>query len=284
MIYSNTSYSNSNSSNSSVTNNKKYSMIPIYGIILLIIIIIIYSIIVNYSYENKDTIIFYLNKKCPYCKKILPLINHCKTQKKVNIVIVYDYEMNKKEKKIIKDFPTAIRYSDNKKAIGETDIKKLIRQTLLISNIEFFDSANDTRDIIFYLDYSSMNISNIINKYNNQSKYNLIIKYNDKINDSDVDLSGNKINNFPTAVIKSDNKIFYGESDILSVLEQVLNIIIVKETIDNNSKDTIQFYIAEWCGYSQKIFPYIEEYKKQNIVNVEIFDDKNIPKELNITG
>lgn len=58
----------------------------------------IYFIIVNYSYEDKDTIIFYLNKKCPYSKKILPLINNCKKQKKINIVIVYDYEMNKKEK------------------------------------------------------------------------------------------------------------------------------------------------------------------------------------------
>ena len=216
MIYSDTSYSNSNSNSNTKTNsstsltsnNKKTWMIAVYGIILLIVIIFIYCIIVNYSYEDKDTIIFYLNKKCPYCKKILPLINHCKTQKKVNIVIVYDYEMNKKEKKIIKDFPTAIRYSDNKKAIGETDIKKLIRQTLLISNIEFFDSANDTKDIIFYLDYSSINISNIIDKYNNQSKYNLIIKYNDKINDSDVDLSGNKINNFPVAIIKVKIKYF----------------------------------------------------------------------------
>ena len=222
MIYSDTSYS----SNSLVKNNNKLSMMPIYcGIILLFVIIFIYYIIINYNYENKDTIIFYLNKNCPYCKKILPLIKKCKKQQKVNIVIVYDYEMNKKEKKIIKDFPTAIRYSDNKTAVGETDIKKLIRQTLLISNIEFFNNGNDTKDIIFYLDYSSLNISNIINKYNNQSKYNLIIKYTDKIDDSDVDLSGNKINFFPTAIIKSDNKIFYGESDILTVLEQVLNII-----------------------------------------------------------
>ena len=280
MIYSDTSYSNN-----FVDNNKKSSMIPIYGMILLIVIIFIYFIIVNCTSEKKETLIFYLNKKCPYSKKILPLINNSKKQKKVNIVIIYDYEMNKKEKKMIKEFPTAIRQSDNKMAVGENDIKKLIKQTLLLSNIEFFDNIKDnTKDIIFYLDYSSMNISSIINKYNNQSKYNLIIKYNDNLNETDVDLSGNKINYFPTAVIKSENKIYYGDNNILLLLEKILNIIIINETVDNNSKDTIQFYVAEWCNYSQKLLPYIEKYKMQNIVNVEIIYDNNIPKELNITG
>jgi thiol-disulfide isomerase/thioredoxin len=280
MIYSDTSYSNN-----LVDNNKKSSMVPIYGIILLIVIIFIYFIIVNCTYEKKETLIFYLNKKCPYSKKILPLINNCKKQKKVNIVIIYDYEMNKKEKRMIKEFPTAIRHSDKKMAVGENDIKKLIKQTLLLSNIEFFDNMKkNKKDIIFYLDYSSMNISSIINKYNNQSKYNLIIKYNDNLNDSDVDLSGNKINYFPVAVIKSENKIYYGDNNILLLLEKILDIIIINETVDNNSKDTIQFYIAEWCKYSQKILPYIEKYKMQNIVNVEIIYDNNIPKELNITG
>ena len=97
-------------------------------------------------------------------------------------------------------------------------------------------------------------------------------------------LNGKKINTFPTAIIKSDNKIYYGNNDILKLLETVLNIKIIKDTITNNSKDTIQFFVAEWCGYSQKILPYIKEYKMQDSVNVEIINDNNISKELNITG
>jgi thiol-disulfide isomerase/thioredoxin len=58
--------------------------------------------------------------------------------------------------------------------------------------------------------------------------------------------------------------------------------VVQKEFITNN--DTIQFYIAEWCGHSQKLVPYIDEYKKQNVVNVEVIYDKDIPSELNITG
>jgi thiol-disulfide isomerase/thioredoxin len=295
--------------------------------------------------------------------------------------------MNKKEKQRIKQLPTAIRYSDNKMAIGEADIKKLVKQTLLVSNIEFFDANNAKKNIIFYLDASSKSIESIINKNNNrQTSYNLIIKYSNDKGETDTD-------SFPTAVIQNDNKTTYkGYNDILSLLERVLNIIIFNETLNfyvmdgcrhcielkpyinelkeknqdrvkiniikysgkrdgnmkednilneeektyyyyrdfmtpvekelingfpglirnsdrrigigdydiksiaretfpiegfttNNSKDTIQFYMAEWCGYSKKLLPDIKEYKKQqNEVNVEIIYDKDIPSELNITS
>ena len=36
-------------------------------------------------------------------------------------------------------------------------------------------------------------------------------------------------------------------------------------------KDTIQFYVADWCGHSKKLIPYIDEYKKQKKMIEDVF-------------
>jgi thiol-disulfide isomerase/thioredoxin len=381
--------STSSSTLKSFNNSNKKCKVVIYIIILLIVIIFIYNMFFKTNYKNyknnKDTIIFYVADWCPHCQKLKPFINECKKLKLLNIKVKNAEKMNDEEKKQINGFPTAIRNSDNNIAVGEIEIKNLVNQTLNKSNIEYFDARED---IIFYLDDSSnfyldassnlLNLDgslNYINLNNNQSVYNLRIKYQQHIEDTDTDFSGNIINSFPTAVIQSNKKTYYGYNDVFSLLEQVLKTIIFEDTIDfyvadwcahcetiksyikdlkniqqtkvkinivnyddmnddekklivgfpavkrnsdnmigfgqndiekivNNSlyktllpstqednaanydsKDTIQFYIAEWCGHSQKLFPYIEDYQKQqNVVNVEIFFDKDIPSELNITG
>jgi len=208
-----------------LSKNKELLKMAIAGIILLVIIIIIYNMCIKPNYntkENKDTIIFYVAKGCSYCKKLQSFINKYKKQNKINIIIVKEEEMTKKEKKQITVFPTAIRYSDNKKAEGEADIKKLVKQTLAKSNIEYFETHTDA-------DANSDSDS-------------------DSDNDNDVDVDANTKNSI-------------------------------------NPKDTIQFYLSERCSYSQNILPFIEEYKKtQNVVNVELIYEKDIPKELNIEG
>lgn len=424
-----------------LSKHKDLLRIIIYSLLLLIIIFLISKICIKYIKQNKDTIIFYIANWCPHSQRLIPFINECKKQKQINIVIVNVDEMNNKEKKIINSFPTAIRYSDNKKAIGEVDIKKLVNDTLLKSNIEYFDSdvsnninrigivnnkfydvstnnliknkknSNTTRknnfmfgslsnnnknsnttlqrenkmknssthkayfekrdrenfvtdisnnQIIFYLNNNSKSkmIRSIIDKNKNKSSYKLIIN------------NPTNINHSPSAVIQSNNRTYNGYNDVLSLLEEIFNIKIFEDTIkfyvaewcehckslegyinqlknreqnkvkitvvdynnmsnnentlitgfpaimresdklisfgsleieklvnntfsslnekfttNNDSKDTITFYIAEWCGHSQRLIPYIEEYKtQQNKVNVEVIYDKDTPKYLNITG
>jgi thiol-disulfide isomerase/thioredoxin len=189
--------------------------------------------------------------------------------------------MNKKEKKLINEFPTAILYSGNKRFIakGETNIKKLVNKTLLLSNIEFFDAKED---IIFYLDNSSDIDSNLIisniNK-NNQTSYNLIIKYKDNLQDTDTDFSGNKINSFPTAVIQSNKETYNGYFDVLSLLEKILNIKIF---------EAITFYVADWCPHCNDLKPYINQLKdkKQSEVQINIvnFNNMNINEKTLING
>lgn len=274
---------NSSSSSSSTSiysftfvKKDKTSQIVIYGAILLIVIILIYYIFYSLiNQQNKDTIIFYVANWCPYSQKLKPLIKECKKQKKVNIVVVNDYEMNKKEKQQIKKFPTAIRYCDNKKtiAVGEPNIKKLVKQTLLISNIEFFDTdtATDTSNnkIIFYLDNSSNLIRSAINN-NNQTSYNLIIKNWDNIEDTDIDFSGNIINSFPTAVIQSNKETYYGHNEVLSLLETIFNITLFNEGIT--------FYVADWCPHCINIKPYIKELKnrQQTLVKINVVNYNNM--------
>jgi thiol-disulfide isomerase/thioredoxin len=259
------------------------SKIVIYGIILLIIIIILYYIFYSLNNrQNKDTIVFYVANWCQYCKKFKKFINDCKKQKKVNIVVVNDYEMNKKEKKLINVFPTAILYSGNKTVIaeGELKIKKLVNKTLLLSNIEFFDAKED---IIFYLDNSSDISSNLIisniNNNNNQTSYNLIIKYKNNIQDTDTDFSGNKINSFPTAVIQSNKETYNGYFDVLSLLEKVLNIKIF---------EAITFYVADWCRHCNDLKPYINKLKDKQQTEVQInivnFNNMNIEEKTLING
>jgi thiol-disulfide isomerase/thioredoxin len=333
--------------------------------------------------QNKDTIIFYVADWCSHCQKIKPFINECKKSKLLNITVKNAEEMNNEEKKQINGFPTAIRNSDNNIAVGEVQIKNLVKQTLNKSNIEHF---NTKKDIIFYLD-TPLNVVddpalNLINYINiNSNGYNLIVKYKNDIRYTDTDFSGNIINSYPTAVeLNNGKRTHYGYNEVFSLLERVLSIQIFKDTInyyeaewckencqpvkelieklknerqikikiniidfkdisgndteliqhfpaikrlrddmlgfgvidinaiinntlfpptptpptpqqiegfttENDSKDTIQFYIAEWCGHSQRLMPYIEEYKnRQNVVNVEIIYEKDIPGELNITG
>jgi thiol-disulfide isomerase/thioredoxin len=270
------------------------SQIVIYGIILLIVIIFIYYIFYSLSnQQNKDTIIFYVAKWCPNYQNHISLIKYCKKQNKVNIVVVNDYEMNKKEKQRINQFPTAIRYSDNIMAVGETDIKKLIKQTLILSNIEFFDgevpattgTGTDTdtdtsnNKIIFYLDNSSNLIRSAINN-NHQTTYNLIIKDWNNIQDTDIDFSGNIINSFPTAVIQSNKETYYGHNEVLSLLETIYNIQLFNEAIS--------FYVADWCPHCISLKPYIKELKNkqqsQIKINVVNYNDMTNEEKNDITG
>ena len=128
--------SNSSSSSlnfNSVSNTEKKCKIAIYGIILLIVIIFIYNMFFrsnNKEKQNKDTIIFYIADWCSHCQKLKPFINECKKQNLLNIKIVTAENMNNEEKQQINGFPTAIRYSDDKIAEGEVEIKNLVNQTL----------------------------------------------------------------------------------------------------------------------------------------------------------
>jgi len=255
------SSSSSSTLNSFSTSNKKCNTV-IYIIILLIVFIFIYNMFFKENNkQNKDTIIFYVADWCSHCQKIKPFINECKKSKLLNITVKNAEEMNNEEKKQINGFPTAIRNSDNNIAVGEVEIKNLVKQTLNKSNIEGFN-ANATNNIIFYLDYSS-NLINYINLYNNQSGYNLIIKYQNDIQDTDTDFSGNKINSFPVAVDQSNNKIYYGYNEILALLEEeVLKIPIFQ--------DTIIFYLPGWCPHCETIKPYIENLKREQQTNIKI--------------
>ena len=99
------------------------------------------------------------------------------------------------------------------------------------------------------------------------------------------------ITGYPTAIRKSDNKRAVGAPSILNLMKETAannnNIQEVKQennSANYDSKDTIQFYMAEWCDQSHKILPYIEEYQKQqNVVDTEIIYEEDIPMELNIT-
>ena len=240
------SSSSSSTLNSFSTSNKKCNTV-IYIIILLIVFICIYNMFFKENNkQNKDTIIFYVADWCSHCQKIKPFINECKKSKLLNITVKNAEEMNNEEKKQINGFPTAIRNSDNNIAVGEVEIKNLVKQTLNKSNIEHFNTnANGKKDIIFYLD-SPLNVVddpalNLINYINiNSNEYNLKVKYKNDKNYTDTDFSGNIINSYPTAVELSNGKrTHYGYNEVFSLLERVLGIQIFK--------DTINYYESEWC-------------------------------------
>jgi thiol-disulfide isomerase/thioredoxin len=278
---------NSTSFDFNCLNNTNLIKIGIFSILIIVIFMILYNNYVDFKQNNKETIIFYVADWCPHCQKLKSFINKCKKQKNINIVIKKPENMCNKEKKLIKGFPTARRLSDNKMAEGEEEIKKLVKQTLAKLNVENFDTNYQTTNknsIKFYTaewcEHCKFLINYIpqIRRQLETRNFNVeIIDYTKMTEVEKKDISG-----FPTATININNNIYYaiGENEIRNNIKNILNI----ETF-TASNDTIQFYIAEWCGHSQRLIPYIEDYKKQqDVVNVEIIYDKDIPKELNITG
>jgi len=244
---------------------------------------ILYNKYIQFKQDNKETIIFYVADWCPNCQKLKPFINKCKKQLNINIVIKKPEDMCNREKQLIKGFPTALRVSDNNMAVGEKEIKKLVIQTLAMSNIENFDT-NKNDSITFYTAQWCTHCKFLDDYIPLLAQQLKDIKIN-IINDNEIDNTDKvKINGYPAAKININNNTVYaiGKYDIQNKINNILNINIETFTASN---DTIQFYIAEWCGHSQRLIPYIEDYKKQqNTVNVEIIYDKDMPKDLNITG
>ena len=285
---------NSTSFDSDCLNNAKIKIL-ILTILIIVIIIILYYNYIYFKYDDRETIIFYVADWCPNCQKIKPFINKCRKQKNINIVIKKPKDMCNKEKKLIKGFPTALRVSDNKKAEGEEEIKKLVKQTLVKFNVENFDTDyqkvnNDS--ITFYTagwckhcgfikDYAQ-ELRQLLKSKNIEIK---VIDDDDVKDEKEREEIRKKISAYPTAEININYNIHYamGENEIKNKINNLIN----NKNIEGftASNETIQFYIAEWCGHSQKLLPYIEDYKKQqNVVNVEIIYDKDVPKDLNITG
>jgi thiol-disulfide isomerase/thioredoxin len=276
---------NSTSFDFDCLNNDNLIKTLLFSVLIIVIIMFLYKNWMNFKQDNQDTIIFYVADWCPNCKKIKSFINKCKKQKNINIVIKKPEDMCNREKQLIKGFPTALRLSDNSMAEGEEEIKKLVKQTLAMSNIENFETSKNN-SITFYtaswcehckflIDYIPLVLNSLKTK-----QINVVIRTWDEMTKTEkVDISG-----FPTAKININNNEYYaiGENEIRKNITNILNNNIETFTASN---DTIQFYIAEWCGHSQRLIPYIEDYKKQqNTVNVEIIYDKDMPKDLNITG
>jgi thiol-disulfide isomerase/thioredoxin len=283
-----------------LSKNKELLKMAISGIILLIVIIVIYNMYIrpnNNQEENRDTIIFYVADWCPHCQKLKSFIDKCKEQDMVNIDIVNVEDMSNEEKRQINGFPTAIRVSDDKMAVGEVEIKKLVNQTVAKGNVEYFDvSKNNTlsevqfKDILTFYTADWCVHCDIMKDYikdlqNRESETKIkinIVNFNNMSENEKI-----LINGFPSVMRKSDNVISIGKIDIEKLVQDTLSPQ-TKEgftTGNKSNNDTIQFYIAEWCGHSQKLLPYIDEYKKQqNVVNVEVINEKDIPRELNITG
>jgi thiol-disulfide isomerase/thioredoxin len=272
---------NSTSFDFDCLNNNNLIKTVIFSILIIVFVMILYNNYIQFKKDNKETIIFYVADWCPNCQKLKPFISKCKKQENINIVIKKVDDMCNREKQLIKGFPTAIRISDNSMAVGEKEIKKLVKQTLAMSNIENFEtSKNDS--ITFYTAQWCPHCK-FLDDYVPLVEQQLTDISINIIDYSKIDNDDKKyISAFPAAKININNSIVYaiGEYDIKNKINNILNI----EPF-TASNDTIQFYIAEWCGHSQRLIPYIEDYKKQqNVVNVEIIYDKDIPKELNITG
>jgi thiol-disulfide isomerase/thioredoxin len=83
---------------------------------------------VNDSKKENDTVIFYVSKSCSYCQKLQPYINNLKNEPKINIKVINDNELTSNDN--IDGFPTAIRKSDGKVALGGEKIMDLVEETI----------------------------------------------------------------------------------------------------------------------------------------------------------
>ena len=291
--------SNSNTLSSvQLLNKENYINIFLGIIVLFLIIILLFNFCGNSNKKNKktrsnykDTIVFYLAEWCPHCKKIKPFIKEKSKQSDVKFIIIDSDDISDSDKNIIRAFPTALRKSDNKIVEGEIEIKKLINETLNDYIIDKF-TTNDIPEkdiIIFYFNYNDIDnykLINNINKTINNSIHKFNIKFINDMNEEEKQI----ITDFPSALRKSDNKIVKGKEEIINLINETLkiennnNIIDKFTTNDTIDKDTITFYVSNNCSYCQKLYPYIEEYKKKSNINIVVINDNELTDNDNIEG
>ena len=194
--------------------------------------------------------------------------------------------MTEQDKTKVNGFPTAIRQSDKKVAVGELEIKNLIEKTLDDNTVhtDHFATTNvpDKDTITFYIaDWCQpcQKLKPYIEKYSANTTVNTVVV-------KDSDMKGTEgVNGFPTAIRKSDNKVAVGGPEILKLMDDTLQKKDISnnntEPVNTNTKNTIIFFLSDNCPYSQQLIHIINHFS--NITNgkydIQIFNDKNLSDE-----
>lgn len=207
---------------------------------------------------DKDTITFYLSNNCSYCQKLYPYIKEYKKQSTINIIVINDNELTDNDN--IEGFPTAIRKSDGKVALGNNKIIELVNETLN-NNDKIIELVNDKINI--YVANWCPYCQNLLLKLEKIKKTNNNIEI---IESKDISKNVMQyIKGFPTAIRQSDNKIAVGEDEILELI---------------NNKTLTLIYSLE-CKYSKDILPLWLNFRRFVIdnklnINTEDYDIKDI--------
>jgi thiol-disulfide isomerase/thioredoxin len=200
---------------------------------------------------DKDTITFYVSNNCSYCQKLYPYIEEYKKQSNINIVVINDNELTDNDN--IEGFPTAIRKSDGKIALGNNKIIELVNETL----------NNNNDKINIYVANWCPYCQNLLLKLEKIKRTNIEIIESKDISKNVMQY----IKGFPTAIRQSDNKIAVGEDEILELI--------------NNKTLTLTFIYSLECKYSKNILPLWLDFKRFVIdnklnINTEDYDIKDI--------
>jgi thiol-disulfide isomerase/thioredoxin len=177
---------------------------------------------ININYENNikqnNNIIIFLADWCSHCQHLKPELNEVMKNKN-NIILVDSNNIPDKYKQYIQGFPTAIRESDNKVAVGGPNILNMIKEN---------DNQKQNQDnlVLIYSNsckYSQMIIPNWLEfkQYVKDKKLNINVKEFEKNELNNLeDYYKNKLTGFPTLFV--NDKVYEGYDDIINYLNNLL--------------------------------------------------------------